>query len=207
MNEELGKIKVEVTKAEVVNVRDDFEDSEFSSDVQPLTPNSQPSNPGDDAGEVAPPGQLELDLMSFLFDHEHDAMLGGMLGEFLPREVFEHEFTLRFLDNWKLELKSSDDVFATFVAALHPVERGWFDKVLEGSGKARTDSLSAADIMQDFVRRLWVRRLTRLRGELAADGDDGVLLKRMRMTTDIKRLDMIKWSAVKDFIREQSNGK
>ena len=207
LNEELGKIKVEVTKAEVVNVRDDFEDGEFSSDVQPLTPNSQPSNPGDDAGEVAPPGQLELDLMSFLFDHEHDEMLGGMLGEFLPREVFEHEFTLRFLDNWKLELKSSDDVFATFVAALHPVERGWFDKVLEGSGKARTDSLSAADIMQDFVRRLWVRRLTRLRGELAADGDDGVLLKRMRMTTDIKRLDMIKWSAVKDFIREQSNGK
>ena len=207
LNEELSKIKVEVVKVEVENGRDDFDDGEPTSDVQPSTSDLQPSDPGEDAGEVNPPGQLELDLMAFLLDNERDATLGGMLGEFLPREVFEYDFTLRFLDNWKLELKSSDDVFATFAAALSPREREWFDKVLAGSGKARTDSLSATDIMQEFVRRLWVRRLTRLRGELAADGDDDALMKRMRLTTDIKRLDMIKWSAVKDFIREQSNGK
>ena len=201
LNEELSKIKVERVEVEV-----EVEDEGESEVAVERNEGSDPIA-GEDAGEVAPPGQLELDLMAFLLDNERDATLGGMLGEFLPREVFEHDFTLRFLDNWKLELKSSDDVFATFAAALSPREREWFDKVLAGSGKARTDSLSATDIMQEFVRRLWVRRLTRLRGELAADGDDDALMKRMRLTTDIKRLDMIKWSAVKDFIREQSNGK
>ena len=201
LNEELSKIKVERVEVEV-----EVEDEGESEVAVERNEGSDPIA-GEDAGEVNPPGQLELDLMAFLLDNERDATLGGMLGEFLPREVFEHDFTLRFLDNWKLELKSSDDVFATFAAALSPREREWFDKVLAGSGKARTDSLSATDIMQEFVRRLWVRRLTRLRGELAADGDDDALMKRMRLTTDIKRLDMIKWSAVKDFIREQSNGK
>ena len=208
LNEELGKVKIEPVKVDVENGRDDFDVDEGSaSDVQPSISDLQSPAPGEDAGEVEPPGPLEIDLMAFLMDHERDATLGGMIGEFLPREVFEHDFTRRFLDNWKLELRSEDDVFATFAAALSPLERGWFDLVLEGSGKARTDSLSATDIMQDFVRRFWVRRLTRLRGELAADGDDDALMMRMRLTTDIKRLDMIKWSAVKDFIREQSNGK
>ena len=201
LNEELSKIKVERVEVEV-----EVEDEGESEVAVERNEGSDPIA-GEDAGEVNPPGQLELDLMAFLLDNERDATLGGMLGEFLPREVFEHDFTLRFLDNWKLELKSSDDVFATFAAALSPREREWFDKVLAGSGKARTESMSATDIMQEFVRRLWVRRLTRLRGELAADGDDDALMKRMRLTTDIKRLDMIKWAAVKDFIREQSNGK
>ena len=201
LNEELSKIKVERVEVEV-----EVEDEGESEVAVERNEGSDPIA-GEDAGEVNPPGQLEIDLMAFLMDRERDATLGGMLGELLPRELFEHDFTLRFLDNWKLELKSTDDVFATFAAALSPRERDWFDLVLAGSGRARTDSLSATDIMQEFVRRLWVRRLTRLRGELPASGDAGTLMERMRLTTDIKRMDMIKWSAVKDFIREQNNGK
>ena len=211
LNDELGKIKVEdLRRSGIPSASEQEENFPIEEVTAPETESEGVSTlpvPGADAGETAPPSQLELDLMAFLMDHERDETLGGMLGEFLPRDVFEHDFTLRFLDNWRLELKSTDDVFATFAVALPPRERGWFDLVLDRTGKARTDSLSATDILQDFVRRLWVRRLTRLRGELPASSDAETLKKRMRLTTDIKRLDMIKWSAVKDFIREQSNGK
>ena len=210
MNEELGKIKVEdLRRSGIPSASEQEEDLPIDEVSTGTESEGIPTllNPGEDAGEMAPPGQLELDMMAFLLDHERDETLGAMLGEFLPRELFEHEFTLRFLDNWKLELKSPDDAFAAFAAALMPRERAWFDEVLERSGKARTDSQSVTDVMQEFVRRLWARRLTRLRGELSAASDAETLKRRMRFTTDIKRLDMIKWSAVKDFIREQSNGK
>ena len=210
LNEELGKIKVEdLRRSGIPSASEQEEDLPIDEVSTGTESEGIPTllNPGEDAGEVTPPPQLELDLMAFLMDHERDETLGAMLGEFLPREVFEHEFTLRFVDNWRLELKCADDAFATFAAALSPRNRDWFDKVLSGTGRVRIDSQSVTDVMQDFVRRFWVRRLTRLRGELPASSDAATLMTRMRLTTDIKRLDMIKWSAVKDFIREQTNGK
>ena len=210
LNEELGRIKVEdLRRSGIPSASEQEEDLPIDEVSTGTESEGIPTllNPGEDAGEVTPPPQLELDLMAFLMDHERDETLGAMLGEFLPREVFEHEFSLRFVDNWRLELKCADDAFATFAAALSPRNRDWFDKVLSGTGRVRTDSQSVTDVMQDFVRRFWVRRLTRLRGELPASSDAATLMTRMRLTTDIKRLDMIKWSAVKDFIREQSNGK
>ena len=217
LNEELAKVKVEKPKVEVkAEIEEEEADEapgsgaerrERTASVQQQAGTAERPEPGADAGAVAPPDRLENDLMAFLLDNERDATLGAMLGEFLPREVFDHEFTLRFLDNWKLELKSSDDVFATFAASLDPVARDWFDSVLAATGKARTGLGSPTDILQDYIRRLWMRRLTRLRGELPVASDAATLMKRMRLTTDIKRLNMIKWSELKDFIREQSHGK
>jgi len=200
LNEELGKVKVEKVEVEAEGEGEDECGVGAEGGVEA-------SMTGDDAGAASPPGALENELMAFLMDHERDLTLGEMLGEFLPCEVFEHAFTLRFLENWKLELKSADDVFATFAASLSPRERGWFDAVLASSGKVRYASQSATDVMQDYIRRLWIRRLTRLRGELPANGDAETVRHLMRLTTDIKRLDMVKWSAVKDFIREQTHGK
>ena len=201
LNEELGKIKVEKMKVEKVGGGGDEGEDEVEEKVEKV------GGGGEDAGEANPPAAIENELMAFLMDHERDATLGGMVGEFLPREVFEHDFTNRFIENWKMELKSPDDVFATFAAALSERERGWFDAVLAATGKAKAGTQSATDILQEFIRRLWIRRLTRLRGELPASGEAAVLMERMKLTTDIKRLNMVKWAAVKDFIREHNNGK
>ena len=201
LNEELGKIKVE--KIVGVGSGSGSEDEETREE----TASVQQQVIGEAAEKANPPAAIENELMAFLMDHERDATLGGMVGEFLPREVFEHDFTNRFIENWKMELKSPDDIFATFAAALSERERGWFDAVLAATGKAKAGTQSATDILQEFIRRLWIRRLTRLRGELPASGEAAVLMERMKLTTDIKRLNMVKWAAVKDFIREHNNGK
>ena len=211
LNEELAKIRTEGARrggtVTASGPEADVPDGEEGLPGAGPEGSPVPPLPGEDAGEAAPPNRLELELMAFLLDRERDATLGGMIGEFLPREVFERDFTRRFVDNWMLELTCSEDVFATFAASLPPRERGWFDLVLADVGRARTETQSSTDVLQDFIRRLWIRRLVRIRGELAADGDSETLMRRMRLTADIKRLDMIKWSDVKDFIREQGNGK
>ena len=208
LNEELGKIKVEKMKVEKVGGGGDAVEEEIAvGETQEETASVQQQVIGEAAEKANPPAAIENELMAFLMDHERDATLGGMVGEFLPREVFEHDFTNRFIENWKMELKSPDDIFATFAAALSERERGWFDAVLAATGKAKAGTQSATDILQEFIRRLWIRRLTRLRGELPASGEAAVLMERMKLTTDIKRLNMVKWAAVKDFIREHNNGK
>ena len=141
-------------------------------------------------------------FMQFLMANERDATLDGMAGEFLPREVFAHAFTWRFLETWRMEVSSGDDAFATFAASLSDVERLWFDKVCVEAGKTESSALSATDILQDFVRGLWEARLKRVRGDLPAKGDPEADLLRMRISMDLKRLRQSRWAVVKDMIRD-----
>ena len=141
-------------------------------------------------------------FMQFLLANERDAALDGMAGEFLPREVFAHEFTWRFLETWRMEVSSGDDAFATFAASLSGDERAWFDRVCVEAGRTQSSALSATDILQDFVRGLWEARLRRVRGDLPAKGDPESDLLRMRISMDLKRLRQSRWAVVKDMIRD-----
>ena len=73
---------------------------------------------GEDAGESAPPPRRELSLMAFLLSNEHDAALDSMLGEFLPREVFSHDFTWGFVEAWRTGVASGEDAIAMFAERL-----------------------------------------------------------------------------------------
>ena len=161
-----------------------------------------PVPPAADAAEVAPPPPREMALMEFLMANERDAVLDGMLGEFLPKEAFAHPFTWRFVETWRMEAASGEDAFAAFGASLGPRERAWFDGVLVESGKTQASTLSATDILQDFVRALWEARLKAVRGSLPASGDPAADLERMRISMDLKRLRQARWAVVKDMIRD-----
>ena len=154
-----------------------------------------------------PPTPKEFAFCQFLMANEYDTVLNGMVGEFLPKEVFSSDFVARFVDRWRAQCaEGEEDQVLAFAAALDPLERGWFDRILAGSGKCEASALSATEILQDFIRGLWIEYLKRRRGELPASGDGTVLADRMQITVDLKRLNLVKWHTVKDLLRSYIKG-
>ncbi len=155
---------------------------------------------------VEPPPPGEMALMEFLMANEGESNLDGIVGEFLPPPVFAHDFTRRFVEVWRSSLATGDDQFGAFAEQLEIAERTWFDAVLLGGAKAQASALSPVEILEDFVRTLWVAKLRRVRGELPAAGDAEAEARRLRISMDLKRLPRVKWHAVKDRIREYVKG-
>lgn len=158
---------------------------------------------GVDAARSAPPPSREMALMAFLMANEREKVLDGMIGEFLPSQVFLHSFTQRFVEAWRSGTATGDDVLAVFAEALEPCERAWFDELLLSSGLTEASGLSATDILQDFVRMLWADFLRRRRGALPAAGGPESDVARMRLSHTLKRLNIARWHDVKDLVREQ----
>ena len=164
---------------------------------------------GMDAGEVAPPPPRETALCEFLLAAEGDsaaATVAGMAGEFLPPQVFAHEWTRGFVEAWRRGMASGEDALGKWCESLPARGREWVDLLLVGQAKVQECELSATDIMQDFVRTLWIDRLVRVRGSLAAAGDPAADGERMRISLDLKRLKAVKWHTVKDLVREWTKG-
>lgn len=148
-----------------------------------------------------PPPPKELAFCEFLMANEYDALLDGMIGDFLPPEVFSHQFVASFVDVWRNEVAKGSDLMGEFSDTLEPSMRPWFDDVLLGAGKSQSSSLSVTDIMQGFVRELWSEALRRKRGELVAVGDEKADLERMQLSMDLKLLSSVKWAKVKEMVR------
>ena len=177
------------------------DDDDVASQLSIL--NSQLSTPSAaDAAEAAPPPLREMALMEFLMSNERDKTLDDMIGEFMPREVFVHDFTWRFVETWRMEVASGEDAFATFAASLGQKERAWLDAVLVETGKTQSSALGATDILQDFIRSFWKARLESMRGMLPAVGDPAADMERMKLSMDLKRLRQARWAVVKDMIRD-----
>ena len=192
LREELSKMKSEVALPP-------------SPPPRPSADVNTPPLPGEDAASVVPPPSKELAFCEFLLANEYDEnakMLEGKIGEFLPRFVFVHDFTWKFIETWRTEIVKGGDLIAPWSDALSPHERKWFDLLLVGQSKALESTLENSDILEDFVRSLWIDCLKRLRGSLAASGDADATARRMKITLDLKRLNAVKWSSVKEIIRD-----
>ena len=113
-----------------------------------------------------------------------------------------HGFTWRFVETWRMEVASGEDAFAAFAASLAGQERAWLDAVLVEVGKTQSSTLSATDIMQEFVKSFWEAYLKQVRGALPAVGDSEANKARFKITTDLKRLKEKRWAIVKDIIRD-----
>jgi len=210
LNEELGKAKRETPKrvdaaspprdsgeADSYPLQDEEEDVDFPRSGE----DAASPLPGEPAAAAIPPPPRELALCAFLMANEYDKTLDGMLADFLPPQVFAHDFTRRFVETWRAEVVKGEDLMQDFAAKLPDGDRGWFDAVLLGGGKTQSSGLSATDILQDFVRTLWADYLKRVRGALPASGDAEADLKRMRISMDLKRLSSVRWANVKDLVR------
>ncbi|MGN0854704.1 MAG: DNA primase [Kiritimatiellia bacterium] len=153
------------------------------------------------SADVPPPPARERALMEFLMANEYDRTLADMVGEFLPAPVFVHPFTVRFVDVWREEAMADEDRFAAFAETLPAAERTWFDTILVGAGKTQASGLGATDILQEFVRALWIDGLRRRRGALPAKGDAEADAARVKISMDVKRLQQVKWNTVKEMVR------
>ncbi len=165
------------------------------------SPSGDAALAGEDAAEALPPSPKERAFCSFLLAHEYDRTLDGLVGEFLPPAVFAHGFTVRFVETWRQECAKGEDLFAAFAEALPARERAWFDAAWLASDRSRASALSATDILQDFVRGLWIEALKRRRGALPAAGDAAAEEERLRLSLDVKRLASVRWHTVKEMVR------
>ena len=155
---------------------------------------------------VEPPPARERALMEFLMANEYAQELDGMVGEFLPAKVFSHDFTARFVVAWREEVAAGDDRFAAFAETLSSAEQPWLDAILLEAGKIQACGLQPTEILQDFVRLLWIDWLKRARGSLPADGGAEVDFRRVKISMDLKRLQQVKWNTVKEMVREFMKG-
>ncbi len=208
--EELGKVKVSPPVAPSVRTEEAFDsvDEEDRDDAEFIDADADESAAltGEDAHAVEPPPEREMALMEFLLANERNSSLDGMVGEFLPKEVFAHDFTRAFVEAWRVELASDADAISAFAAKLDAREQTWFDRIMSKTGTTDASGQSATDILQEFVRNLWGDHLRRLRGALPANGDAAADMKRFQISTTIKRLNMVKWHDVKDMVRQLMKG-
>lgn len=205
--EELGKMKVSPPVAPSAReaAAEDFNAvDEEGADETEETFDAKAA--GEDARAVEPPPEREMALMEFLLANERNPTLDGMVGEFLPGEVFVHDFTRAFVEAWRVELACDEDAISAFAGKLDARERTWFDRVVSKTGRTDACAQSATDILQEFVRNLWGDRLRRMRGALPANGDAATDMKRFQISTAIKRLNMVKWHDVKDMVRQLMKG-
>ena len=218
LQEELAKIKVEPPRpasapkssvSSLASSSDMTRDGRLETEVDEAfeeEPFDEPFEDGPEPGEAAaaavPPPPKELALCEFLMANEYDKTLDGMVGEFLPPQVFAHDFTRKFVETWRAECVGEQDLFGAFPESLPENARAWFDTILLNGGKSQASGLSATDILQDFVRSLWVERLKRIRGGLPASGDPEADLRRMKLSMDIKSLQSVRWHSVKEMVRD-----
>ena len=178
----------------------DGAERQFEDVAPPEMDDSDYEVPETNAHAAVPPPAGEIALMEFLLANEYDKSLDPMVESLLPPQAFAHEFTGRFVKVWRDETASGEDGFAAFADSLDGDERRWFDEVLLGSGKTQASSLSPAEILREQIRELWRAELERRRGALPANGGDETIVRRMELTTRIKRLRQAAWSAVKEII-------
>ena len=197
--EELGKIKIEAPQP-----------ASAGADAVPDGAAGEESGDGAaveqaDARDAIPPPPRETAFCEFLLANENCESvktLDGMAAEFLPPAVFSHELPRAFLSEWSMQARSGEDLIAPWSRSLDGNGRAWFDRILAGQQKALASDMPATDIMKDFVRLLWIDRLSRIRGAMPASGDRDSGLKRMEITLALKRLATAKWSDAKDLIRK-----
>ncbi|MBO7722036.1 MAG: DNA primase [Kiritimatiellae bacterium] len=160
------------------------------------------AEPGEDAGETCPPPETEMALCEFLMANEYDRTLDGMIGEFMPRRVFSHDFTVRFVEAWRAGVVGGGDALADLPDGLSPREKEWFGRIVIDSRLSQASGESAPRNLQRFIRSVWTAHLKRLRGELPAAGGAAADEARIRITCQIAVLRDNKWSDVKELIRD-----
>lgn len=144
------------------------------------------------------PSDTELEFCEFLMANEAEEHAREMVKEFLPREIFAHEFTAGFVEAWK----SSEQDFLAFPSNLEGEEKKWFDRIFLSSGKSLASGLSATNLAEAFIRKLWSSHFERLLKDTSAEEE----AKRLVLRMNIFKLRSDRWPDIKVLIREAMKG-
>ena len=158
---------------------------------------------GEDAASAAEPPPCEMALCALLMENERDRTMDETVRKFLPPEVFESDFTVRFVAAWRKEVTDEADHFQPFAEGLKGRERTWFDRILLEGGKAQASELAPVDNLKNFVRTIWTAAMRRRRGALPVAGGPDVEMERLRLSIAAKRLASVKWHSAKEMILEE----
>ncbi len=154
---------------------------------------------------ISPPIR-ETALCEFLLANEQSAEVKAMdslIGEFLPLNILVHDLARGFVEAWRAGIASGEDRIVAWREMLDESARKWFDSLLVNQRRVMKSGESAAHVLEGFVQSLWCDYLIRKRGELVANSDDeAVRAKRFHWSSLIKEIPRLKWSKVKDIIRE-----
>jgi DNA primase len=152
------------------------------------------------------PSIMEFAFMEFLLTREYDADFAATVAGILPGDVFNSDFTRRFVDTWREEASKNEDLFTAFAEKLSSYEREWFDKIYVGAGKTEASALTSIEILRDFACKFWIERLKRERNSVSLNADVDSEIKRMRLSMDIKHLTNGDWNVVAGLIKNLMKG-
>lgn len=201
LNEELGKIRPAAPRPRNLAAANDDDAGPQCGDAQELEQSAERGGPG--ASGVPPPPEAEEDFMAFLMANENDRELDGMIGEYLPDDVFAHEFTRKFVASWRLQTGKGEDMDAGFPASLAPQEKVWFDHVMLDAGKTLASGLAKDGIMRGLVCALWLRHIERLRGAVnAVPRDAAEVAWSCHLANCIPPFRTVQWERAKKIISE-----
>ena len=210
LNEELEKVKGESARKppfapppEEITADDyegdDFDETDFTeTDFAPETEN---------AASAVPPPEREIAFCGFLMENEGDDVVAGMVGEFLPPDVFAHRFTRAFVECWSSLVRAAEDPFPKLRDSLSGREQTWLDRIFEesASGRSLGSGETPAHNLENFIRDLWIDHLRRKRGGLPVT-DQSFEAQRFEISYNMQRLKDVKWNSVKAMIRELKKG-
>ena len=174
---------------------------EDPSAAEPATASASEAAPdgieGEDAAspEVNPPDRLESDLCVFLFEHERERALTPLVDCLVP-EALAHPYTRRFVEAWKNELSSAQDVLATLRGSLSGAEAKWFDAVVSSEKSTMIGERTCDAVFCDFLRQIWSAAVKRRIGELSAESTPENDDRRLRLQMLARTFKQGRWGNV-----------
>ena len=142
---------------------------------------------GEDASspKVNPPPTTETALCEFLMEHERDAAresLAALVADYLPDAV--------------LAVDGADAITA-LRNDLPPEMCVWLDHILLTEEKSASSELAPEQILQGFLRKLWMEAVRRRQGELPAASTPENDAARLRYSTLIRKLQRGAWGSAR----------
>ena len=154
---------------------------------------------GEDASspKINPPPTTETALCEFLMEHERDAAreaLAALVAEYLPDAVLAHPFTRAFVGAWRTGEVDGTDAITALRNDLPPEMCVWLDHILLTEEKSASSELAPEQILQGFLRKLWMEAVRRRQGELPAASTPENDAARLRYSTIIRKLQRGAWN-------------
>ena len=165
------------------------------------TRNPEPEAPEDAAApENNPPPPTEMALMEFLFGNGPDGLLAEMLESYAPAALFAHGFTRIFVETYVRETRGEDDALADLRKTLSAADVRLLEKIFIAKERAALSELEPAQILEDFLRRLWSEAVRRRLGELPVHGDGELERRRLELSVRMRKFKSAPWKVASSFM-------
>jgi hypothetical protein len=153
---------------------------------------------------VNPPPTTETAFCEFLKEHERNASLAPLVSEYVPDEILSHPFTKAFVKAWLEGIAGGTDAITALRDNLPPEMCVWLDHILLNEERSAPCELSPEQILQGFLRRLWMEAVQRRQGELPAASSPENDMARLRYSTDIRKLQRMDWERASALMRTET---